>query len=399
MLVCRALLLFYGCIGNAFSQNYIYNGSFERSLGSPDGLSEFFMVTGWENPVGYGKLPSPYPNPDYYHRSGLGVVKAPATQYGNIKPYDGDAMAGIICYASWQPNLREYLSTHLRSPLIAGTRYHLTFYMANAAPNRVCHSSVAHIGVCFSTQPFVQRDTNLLACEPKGTTKSYPFSEYWQRVSFDFIADTTYEYLSIGNFDNDEQCDIQQEVKTDKPCAYYFIDEVELVEVPNSESQTDEPLRLTALPLVLHTSVDWLRQLLQSRPTDGAREINHPNVMQDEDQEERGINVIESIEIVGDSVEIHIFDAQSVDGDTISLKYNDEWILSYHAISREPVVLRLPIEHGKSNQLVFFAHNLGAVPPNTATLTYRDGKNKVHYITIRSSLTKCTAVKFFRKTE
>lgn len=71
----------------------------------------------------------------------------------------------------------------------------------------------------------------------------------------------------------------------------------------------------------------------------------------------------------GDKIRIELYDHQEIDGDIVSINYNNRWILKEYTLQRKPRVLVLPVEKGE-NYLVLFAENLGAKPPNTMAVRY-----------------------------
>lgn len=78
----------------------------------------------------------------------------------------------------------------------------------------------------------------------------------------------------------------------------------------------------------------------------------------------------------GDKIRIELYDHQEIDGDIVSINYNNRWILKEYTLQRKPRVLVLPVEKGE-NFLVLFAENLGAKPPNTMAVKYvENGERK-----------------------
>jgi hypothetical protein len=71
-------------------------------------------------------------------------------------------------------------------------------------------------------------------------------------------------------------------------------------------------------------------------------------------------------------ITIKVWDHNVVDGDIISLKWGDKWILSEYPLVSEPLQLDLTV-HGFGEKLILYAHNVGQVPPNTAMVTVSDG--------------------------
>ena len=67
---------------------------------------------------------------------------------------------------------------------------------------------------------------------------------------------------------------------------------------------------------------------------------------------------------------IEVYDHQEQDGDIISLNYNGHWILENYTLRRKAKKMELPLKPNNNNYLILHAENLGAKPPNTATLSY-----------------------------
>jgi hypothetical protein len=89
----------------------------------------------------------------------------------------------------------------------------------------------------------------------------------------------------------------------------------------------------------------------------------------------RPINVSSKIHVKNGTVNIEVWDHESVDGDIISLNFNGEWILTNYTLQKLPHLLTVTLQPGK-NFLVLHALNLGKYPPNTAAIRVDDGVNK-----------------------
>lgn len=70
-------------------------------------------------------------------------------------------------------------------------------------------------------------------------------------------------------------------------------------------------------------------------------------------------------------VTLELWDAQTEDGDSISLRLNNEWIVSGFPVKKQIQEIKLSLKPGE-NKLQFMADNLGSIPPNTAAL-------RIHY--------------------
>jgi hypothetical protein len=74
---------------------------------------------------------------------------------------------------------------------------------------------------------------------------------------------------------------------------------------------------------------------------------------------------------------LKVYDVGTVDGDTISILYNNKVILHKHQLSDKALVIDLLLdENTDTHTIVLYAENLGAIPPNTALIVFitADGK-------------------------
>lgn len=110
----------------------------------------------------------------------------------------------------------------------------------------------------------------------------------------------------------------------------------------------------------------------------------------------RDKEVIKTIAVENDSVNIALYDNGIIDGDSITLIYNDEIILTHHLLSDKPIKFSLKINPDRTNELVMYAENLGSIPPNTALAVIVDGKNR-YELNLSSNQVKNQAVSFIIK--
>jgi len=110
----------------------------------------------------------------------------------------------------------------------------------------------------------------------------------------------------------------------------------------------------------------------------------------------RTVQAGHSVEVSSSSLDIYVWDDEREDGDTISLYLNGEWILSNYMITGEKKRLTARLASDKPNYLVLYAHNLGKLPPNTAVVSFHDGKEE-RMLTVESDLKRCGAVTFTLK--
>jgi hypothetical protein len=76
-------------------------------------------------------------------------------------------------------------------------------------------------------------------------------------------------------------------------------------------------------------------------------------------------------------IELNIFDNAIVDNDTVSIFFDGKLIVSHQKLSTEPIKIELDVsDTNKIYHLVMFAENLGSIPPNTALIVVKAGKNR-----------------------
>ncbi|MEO7922232.1 MAG: PKD domain-containing protein [Chitinophagaceae bacterium] len=101
--------------------------------------------------------------------------------------------------------------------------------------------------------------------------------------------------------------------------------------------------------------------------------------------EKRSKDITRTIALDNDLVSISLYDNGIIDGDSITLVFNNEVILTHQLLSSKPLNLSLKIDRGKdSNELMMYAENLGSIPPNTALMIITDGNNR-YQVNVSSS--------------
>lgn len=112
----------------------------------------------------------------------------------------------------------------------------------------------------------------------------------------------------------------------------------------------------------------------------------------------RSKNILKVIEIPTDEeFKVDFYDNGEIDGDTISVFYNNKLLLSRHRLTDKPLSLKIKLDTTREeNELVMYADNMGAIPPNTALMVVTvDGKRHEVYIT--STEKSSGTIRFKRK--
>jgi hypothetical protein len=97
-----------------------------------------------------------------------------------------------------------------------------------------------------------------------------------------------------------------------------------------------------------------------------------PNTIEGE-KKKRNSKLIETIYTNADTITMAVYDNGEVDGDTVSVFFNNTIILDRYRISEKAKVLYLPVSRNSQNAIELFANNLGTIPPNTALIIITAG--------------------------
>jgi gliding motility-associated-like protein len=215
------LLSFYSLVCSG--QNLIPNGDFEDYTELPNGYGQINRAQGWNNINGYYNFQD-YASPDYHHLKSWQFPNA-------LAPYSGEAQSGLLSYWNNFPfNIREYISTNLVEQLSIGKIYRFSFYVSNGNYLNAFHTSCSNgLGAIFTVDPLIQIHNEVVNINPQIQCNDIisAFGE-WKYLSFVFKAEGTYKYITIGNFNDDQNTVLACNGQTS---AYYYIDKVELIEM------------------------------------------------------------------------------------------------------------------------------------------------------------------------
>ena len=212
-LLCFALLEVLGQV------NLVPNPSFEERTGCPQGFPDLDgKCNDW---LSYRA------SPDYFNN--CSSVCGYDNNRGFQEPHTGESYIGIATYHSNIPNNREHLGVQLNQPLIIGTKYFISFYASPAFKTISFNIACNKLGILFTTISYsdpdgisqLQNDCQIYENEIIQDTVA------WHKVYGSFVADSTYDYLVIGNFFNDSQTDT---LHYPNPWgvfeSYYYIDDI-----------------------------------------------------------------------------------------------------------------------------------------------------------------------------
>lgn len=145
--------------------------------------------------------------------------------------------------------------------------------------------------------------------------------------------------------------------------------QVKQSKVPPKKNPPVPPAPPSPKPLPsIPRSVPEEKSPLESKPV-----IKVPDYILREKQE-RESKLMRTIYTSADSIKIYLYDNGEIDGDTVTVFYDEEVVLDRFMISDKARILTLPVSRSKIHSIDLFANNLGAIPPNTALLVIVAGK-------------------------
>ena len=236
-----ASILFLLSATPVFSQvpeNMVYNPSFEEHRDCPqhiEALGVMQEVDAWWQPTAGSS--------DYFNSCGGRECSVPLNKLGSQSARSGEAYCGIYCS---RDQYREYLQTRLKTPLIAGKRYRISFWvsLSEKSPHAATTLGALFTKECIedSTLGIVMKrevidlgdqgsQSIAVYVEPQVVnSRERPLTDTkeWMEVSGEFTAEGGEEFLTIGNFFpfNKSRIVPTRDGQTPLHGAYYYVDDV-----------------------------------------------------------------------------------------------------------------------------------------------------------------------------
>jgi hypothetical protein len=123
--------------------------------------------------------------------------------------------------------------------------------------------------------------------------------------------------------------------------------------------------------------------------------VTAPSVLSYEQRKNR---VLETVEVVADSLALAFYDNGVVDGDSISVYMNGQNIVSKAKLLSSATKRSVSIAGLSEITLLLVAENLGSIPPNTGLLSIRDGVN-VYQVNFSADMQTNATIVIRRKTK
>jgi len=237
LLTYFSFVLFFTTIQlHGFAQNLIPNGSFEQvykpSKSRYSGNIE--QAIPWF-PAGIG-------SPDLISQGNF--------SYGFKKAFSGNNYAGIILFDADNKDFREYLSIKLIKKLENNKKY--TVKLKTAAANKSYYYT-DELGLVFNSDSLLRKDWNTISIVPNLKSEKYKAindTSGWRNLEWEYLANGTEQFLTIGNFRNDINTNLLTSgIKNNMRLAYIYLDDIMITPfIAASDSTKPENLPITSNP-------------------------------------------------------------------------------------------------------------------------------------------------------
>ncbi len=203
-------------IGVLYSQNLVPNPSFEDTLACPTTANQLDKCANWWPSRG---------SPDYFHECDFitGNIAVPENFIGFQYANTGKAYVGFIAYYRAAPNQREFITCELTSPLNIGSKYQISFYIS-LADN--CYRLASNkTGILLSTSNYnLSNQAPILNFAHFYSNIIVNDTMNWVHFQGNFISDSNYTHLSVGNFFDDLSTDTIY--LPPASFSYYYLDDL-----------------------------------------------------------------------------------------------------------------------------------------------------------------------------
>ncbi len=210
------------------SQNLVPNPSFEIDTACPNNYSQIYYAVPWFVPHTNWSSSDLFDTCYLAISSGQGV---PFNQDGVQWARTGVKYAGIITYTD-TINYREYIEVPLLSPLIVNRNYCVQIYISLSELSNV---AISNIGAYFSIDSVLDSThghaIDYFFPQVENTTTNFlNDTANWMLVSGNFIANGGERFMTIGNFHNPSNTNVQNISGSSQQYSYYYLDDVSVID-------------------------------------------------------------------------------------------------------------------------------------------------------------------------
>jgi hypothetical protein len=197
--------------------NLVPNPSFEDTINCPNG--DINKVKFWFDSGGDAEGFNPCSN----SYTSFGV---PNNIGGHRTPYDGNSYAGLGLYFTHLPNVRENICVQLAQPLVKGTNYYVSAYISRSdnldGQGDSTGIAINKFGFLFSTLSHTANPAPINNFAQVYSSAIITDTLNWTKIEGSFVADSVYNYLTVGNFYDDSHTN--KIMYSNRNCAYYYVD-------------------------------------------------------------------------------------------------------------------------------------------------------------------------------
>ncbi len=238
--------------------NLVPNPSFEAFIDCPNTGGDVEVAEPWSG--FYGSV-------DFFHQCGSGGFGMPTNWNGFQQPRTGLGYIGVktesISVAANNPlfiNSREFAGVPLLSPLQPNQSYRVEFYVSLAD---VQQYAIKNIGAYLSQAEPPSEISQLLSLYPQVKHDGIDFlsdKEGWMRIVGFFTALGGENFITIGNFDTDENTDtLLVDAEATHPWSYYYIDDVSVTPADSLVGMADQlPMGNKQLSIYPNPATEYL---------------------------------------------------------------------------------------------------------------------------------------------
>jgi hypothetical protein len=194
--------------------NLVMNPSFESYTACPSTGGDINKIVGWDTCRG---------SADYFNVcAGNSFAKIPINFFGHQYAAHGNGYCGFYTY---DPSsfYREIIIGKLTSTMNVGQRYFISFRINRADSSFIAEGSSNKIGIKFTKVKQSHVPINNVYHFVENTVIIDTVN--WTKISGSFVADSSYQYIMIGNFSDNANTTVIYDGSNTTMC-YYYIDEV-----------------------------------------------------------------------------------------------------------------------------------------------------------------------------
>lgn len=222
-------------------QNLVPNPSFEEMWECPAGAFTIMTCKDWFSvyPANGTQWTNTVSVPDYFHICSTG------SSFDNYRGYQlpktGVAYSIFLAYEQWNPDQRIYLECQLLSPLVKGEIYKVSFFVSliNKAKNYT-----NKIGIYLSEEKQEKFNYYTLDVIPQiMSSVKIKDTLNWVEITGNYRAIGGEKFLTIGNFFNDANSDLDTIPSPPATLAYvcyYYVDDVSVIACDTCEKDTSK---------------------------------------------------------------------------------------------------------------------------------------------------------------